>query len=443
MRLARAVTCVTAYVTAVSLAVAQSPNTRLLTPKDRSAIVDTTASLISNEYLFPDVADKMVDHIRKQQRKGMYDSLTSLQEFAYRLTEELRSISKDRHIGVVPLPPDAMAGAASDSVRTAARKAQELDHARYTNYGFVKVERLGGNVGYIKLNAFCDAEVGGATAVATMNFVGHCDALIFDLRDNGGGQPSMIQLITSYLFESPQHLNSFEIRGQDTPKQFWSHAFVPGPRLQNVPVFVLTSSTTFSGAEEFSYNLQNMKRATIVGEVTGGGAHDTDNYPIYSLGVEIWVPHARAVNPITGSNWEGTGVKPDIECPAAKAFDVAYLEALKIVRSRENDPDRIRSLDWAIEGEEACLTPLRLPTEELQAYVGTYGPRVLTLVGDTLFYQRGDRAKRRLIPLSKHRFALDGTDHVRFEFVADSAGRITEIIGLYEDGYTDRHKRSQ
>jgi hypothetical protein len=385
----------------------------------------------------------MVSYIQKQQRKGMYDSLASLQEFTSRLTEDLRSISKDKHIGVIPLSPETVAGATTDSARTAAKKARELDDARYTNYGFVKVERLNGNVGYIKLNEFQDAEVGGATAVAAMNFVGHCDALIFDLRDNGGGQPSMIQLITSYLFESPQHLNSFEIRGQDTPKQFWSHAFVPGPRLPNVPVFVLTSSSTFSGAEEFSYNLQNMKRATIVGEVTGGGAHDTDNYPIFSLGVEIWVPHACAVNPISGSNWEGTGVKPDIECSAANAFDVAYREALKILRSRESDSERIRSLDWAVEGVNARLTPLQLSPRELQVYVGTYGPRVLTLVEDTLFYQRGDRAKRRLIPLSKHRFALDGTDYVRFEFVPDSSGRIAEIIGQYENGYIDRHKRSQ
>jgi hypothetical protein len=443
MRFSAAVTYLTICIIAVSPAVAQPADWPLLTPEDRAAIIDTTAKLYAREYLFPDVGNQMAEHIRKQFQEGRYDSLATPPEFTSRLTEELRSISHDGHVSVRTLPPDAAEAADNDSARDAAQEAQELEYDRYLNFGFEKVERFKGNVGYIKLDEFASAEKAGATAIAAMNFVCYCDALIFDLRENGGGWPSMIQLITSYLFESPQHLNSFEIRGQDTPKQFWTQAYVIGPRLSDVPIYVLTSGDTYSGAEEFSYNLQNMKRATIIGETTGGGAHDTDAYAIYDLGIEVRVPHARAVNPISGTNWEGTGVKPDIECPTAKALDVAYVEALKKLKSRARNSAHEYALDWAIEGVEARLNPMILSRRELKVYTGTYGPRVLTLVGDTLFYRRGDRPKRRLIPLSKHRFALDGTDYVRFEFVPDANGNITEIVGHYEGGYTDRHKRSQ
>lgn len=447
MRLLRTGFCIAVCFVTVLPVIAQSVDWPLLNPEKLAAIIDTTAKLYAREYVFPDVGNQMAEYIRKQLQEGKYDSLLTPPEFTSRVTEDLRSISHDRHVSVRLLPPGAAEVADDDSARTAAKEAQELAYDIYTNFGFEKIELLTGNVGYVKLNQFAPAEKAGATAIAAMNFLGHCDALIFDLRENGGGWPSMIQLITSYLFESPQHLNSFEIRGQETPKQFWTQAYVIGPRLSSVPVYVLTSGSTFSGAEEFSYNLQNMKRATIIGETTGGGAHDTDAYNIYDLGIELRIPHARAVNPISGTNWEGTGVKPDIECPAAEALDIAYLDALKKLRSGESDSSRFYLysyfLDWAIEGVEARMNPITLSRQELKAYVGTYGPRTITLKGDTLYYQREGRPKYKMIPISKHRFALDGLGIIRFEFFPDSNGKMTEIIGHYAGGYTDRNKRSQ
>jgi len=447
MKLPPSVTYLTICIIAISPVVVQSADWPLLTPEDRAAIIDTTAKLYAREYLFPDVGNQMAEHIRKQFQEGKYDSLVTPPEFASRLTDDLRSISHDKHVSVRLLLPEVGEVADDDSARTAAKEAQELEYDLYTNYGFERVELLQGNVGYVKVNQFAPTEIAGATAIAAMNFVGHCDALIFDLRENGGGWPSMIQLITSYLFDSPQHLNSFEIRGVETPKQFWTQAYVPGPRLSDVPVYVLTSGTTFSGAEEFSYNLQNMKRATIIGETTGGGAHDTDAYNLFDLGIELRIPHARAVNPISGTNWEGTGVKPDIECPAAEALDIAYLDALRKLRSRGSDSSRFYLykyfLDWAIEGVEARMNPVTLSRRELKVYVGTYGPRTISLKGDALYYQREDRPQYRMIPIGKHRFALDGVGIIRFEFVPDASGNMIEIVGHYEGGYTDRHKRSQ
>jgi C-terminal processing protease CtpA/Prc len=155
-----------------------------------------------------------------------------------------------------------------------------------------------------------------------MNFLANVDALIFDLRGNGGGDPKMIAFISTYLFDEPTHLNDLYNRKEDSTTQYWTLPYVPGKRLSGKPVFVLTSKRTFSGAEEFSYNLKNLKRATIIGEVTGGGAHPVSGHRIDDHFM-IGVPFARAVNPISGTNWEGTGVTPDVEVPAAEALDVA------------------------------------------------------------------------------------------------------------------------
>jgi C-terminal processing protease CtpA/Prc len=169
---------------------------------------------------------------------------------------------------------------------------------------------------------FADPAPCGETAIAAMNFLAHVDAIIFDLRDNGGGDPAMIALISTYLFDQPTHLNDIWTRKTGATQQYWTLSVVPGKRLSAAPAFVLTSPRTFSGAEEFSYNLKNLKRATIVGETTGGGAH-----PVHGERIDdrfmIGVPFARAINPITKSNWEGTGVEPDVKVPAADALATA------------------------------------------------------------------------------------------------------------------------
>ena len=415
---------------------------RTITPQQRTAIVDSAARILADYYVFPDVGKRMGDHIRSQSRQGKYNEITVLPDFTRRLTEDVRSISKDLHLAITPLPPDAKPVAVGDSIGHEVERQQVLEEAERNNFGFVKVERIKGNIGYIKFNQFYPAEIGGATAIAAMNLVGHCDALIFDLRENGGGEPSMIQLITSYLFESPQLLNTFEVRGQERNDQYWSHAFVPGPRFPDVPVYVLTSQHTFSGAEEFSYNLKNLKRATIVGEVTGGGAHPVNFHPVYSLGVELKVPFGRAVNPISGTNWEGTGVKPDIECKADQALERAHWEALNILREKEVDHERRIALEWACEALAARLNPVTITPDRIESYVGTYGPRIITFENGEMYYARENGPKRKLIPITDQRFMLDGVDYFRLEFVRENSDKATEVVGYYDNGTTDHHLRT-
>lgn len=166
-----------------------------------------------------------------------------------------------------------------------------------------------------------------------MNFLANVDALIFDLRQNGGGDPKMVALISTYLFASQTHLNDLWVRKTGETQQYWTLPYVPGKRLSAVPVFVLTSHQTFSGGEEFSNNLKVLKRATIVGEVSGGGAHPVTGHRIDDR-FTIGVPFARAINPTTKGNWEEVGVEPDVKVPASDAPSTAQAMAAKELASR-------------------------------------------------------------------------------------------------------------
>jgi C-terminal processing protease CtpA/Prc len=213
------------------------------------------------------------------------------------------------------------------------------DQMRRSNYQFKKVEILPGNIGYVRLDGFLEGSEAEKAAAAAMNFVARCDAVIFDLRQNGGGSPEMIRFITSYLFDRRTHLNDMVDRDGKVVEEYWTLDSVPGDRLAaDAPVYVLTSKRTFSGAEEFSYNLKHLKRGTIVGETTGGGAHPVRMERITDR-VAIGVPFMRACNPISKTNWEGTGVAPDIAVPADKALDEAVAAATTTLRDKRASTD--------------------------------------------------------------------------------------------------------
>jgi hypothetical protein len=298
----------------------------------RARVIAGALAKLNEFYVFPDVAKQMESALGKRQQNGEYDAVDDGGKFARLLTEHLQEVSHDKHLRVnfspAPLPPMSMSPNRSPETLALYRKQLER-----SNCGFDKVERLTNNIGYMKFNAFADPEICAPTVAAAMTFLANVDALIVDLRDNGGGSPMMVALISSYLFAAPTHLNDLWQRNTGTTQEFWTRSDVSGKQLNGKPMYVLTSSRTFSGAEEFSYNLQALKRATIVGEATGGGAHPVTGHRLddqFTLGV----PSARAINPITKTNWEGTGVVPDVKTTAADALSTAQSLAGKSVPTK-------------------------------------------------------------------------------------------------------------
>lgn len=322
---------------------------RTIDAAERRAVIDGVIDRLKQAYVFPDTAIAMERAVRARQRRGAYDRLTSSRALADSLTAHLQAVSRDRHLRVrysfEPLPVRSDHDEPDPALRAQARTFGER-----VNFGFERVERLAGNVGYLELRSFgFEVDDMRDVAAAAFTFLGNTDALIIDVRRNGGGSPFMVAQVSSYLFGPDSvHLNSLYWRPGNRTDDFYTRREIPGTRYgPDKPVYVLTSRNTFSGAEEFAYNLQALKRATIVGDTTGGGAHPggmqrvTDHFG-------VWVPTGRAINPITKTNWERVGVRPDVPVAADSALRAAHLAALRVLREHAADDERRRMLDRAI-----------------------------------------------------------------------------------------------
>jgi retinol-binding protein 3 len=326
----------------------------------RNEVIATLLKQLQDNYVFPEVAEKMGKSIQQRVAKKEYDSITSAIKFSETLTANLQEVSHDKHLRVnfsmrpIPFREDR-------SQPTEAEKQRYLNFVARINYGFEKVERLPGNIGYLDLRGFIGPEQGGETAATAMNFLSNTDALIIDLRKNGGGSPAMVALLCSYLFDSePVHLNDLYWRADNSTHQWWTLPFVPGKRYIGKDVYILTSQRTFSAAEEFTYNLKTLKRATIIGETTGGGANPGGGYRINEH-FQVFVPTGRAINPITKTNWEGTGVSPDLSVPADQALKTAHIMAMKKSLEKATDPEFIDALKFRIEEAQKELDEIKSP----------------------------------------------------------------------------------
>ena len=290
--------------------------------RTRGEVIEGVLDGLDRSYVFPEVARQMNAAVREGVRKGEYAAITGAREFAEKLTADLQAISRDKHLRVRFTggggTPRLMRGGA-------VRDAGGGDEA-----GFARVDILPGNVGYIDMRMFHPPHVAARRAADAMNRVASADALIIDLRKNSGGNPEMVALLVSYLLEPEPAIlvNTFVGRDGRLQNETWTTRDLPGRRFTGKDVYVLTSNYTFSAGEEFAYDLKNLKRATLVGETTGGGANPVDMLRINDR-FDVSIPVARAVNPITKTNWEGVGVLPDVKVAADLALDTAHLAALR------------------------------------------------------------------------------------------------------------------
>jgi len=324
-------------------------------------IVVKALSLLRENYVFPELAEQVAAAVETRLAAGEYDNLDEI-TLTELLTSQLQEASGDKHLRVrlgggpgpgrrgpgrraggpgAPGGPDGgdrAGGEGGEPADPEARRLKMRQMGRLDNFGIHRVERLDGNIGYLDLRRVPLPENAGPAIAAAMELVSGTYALIIDLRQNGGGSPHGVAFWCSYLLpEEPTHLNDIFHADTGQTSQFWSLPYLPGSRYTGRPVYVLISSRTFSGGEDFCYTLQALGRAELIGETTGGGAHPTRPFRI-SPAVHIAIPFARSINPITGTNWQGTGVIPDTQVPADEAYRVAYAKALRHVAERGDVP---------------------------------------------------------------------------------------------------------
>lgn len=322
----------------VSLQNAKAQEKNSLQTKEKSEIITSLKTHLAQSYIDLDLSKKMISELDKNLKSKTYDKITSPNEFSKKLTEDLQSVSKDLHLKV-RFEPEHIAQekrVVSEEKKLEEEKKMAMQMAEI-NYGFTEVKILDGNIGYLNLRTFADIKYAEETATATMNFLSNTKAIIIDLRTNGGGVPSMMQLLSSYFFdETPVLLSDFYERKTDTKTQLYSLVSVAGKRSTNKPVYILTSKQTFSASEAFAYTLKHLDKALVVGEITKGGANRTKRINLNDE-FTISVPYIKSIHPITKTNWEGKGVQPNIETNEKEAFVYAYIDAInKTVQSNNS-----------------------------------------------------------------------------------------------------------
>ncbi len=336
----------------VSVATAQD---NPFTEKYKEQTILHLSKLMNDFYVYPEVAKRTEKHLMTQLKKGHFKQFTNDEDFAAALTKSVQAINKDKHMRIRKNRPYT----APDN--TPERKVEErldrINRSRSGNSGVVTVEIMEGNVGYLDLRGFAGLENGKSMADAYMKLMSRTDAVIIDLSKNGGGSPAMVQYLCSYFFDQKLHLNSLYWRESDETEEFWTLDKVDGTRMPDVPLFVITSNRTFSGAEEFSYNMQTQKRATLVGQTSGGGANPGGTMPL-NENLSVFIPTGRAINPITKTSWEGTGVVPEVKTSVEETLDKTHELAKKAAEAyRSKTKERFSKLYMDLNSKLDKYTP--------------------------------------------------------------------------------------
>lgn len=370
-------------------------------------LVEQIKDAIREHYILVERVDDVIREL--DERTNDLNGDLEPHRLAHTLTTLLQDITHDKHFVVGYRPPtdEPQAGYATFAP----------NFARNNNF-FYEAKRLAGNIGYLDFRLFPAHQDAMETAIGAMAMLAHTDALIFDVRYNRGGSPAMIVLLLSYLTDDYTHLNSFQNRSEDELWQTWTMPYVPGKKYLNKPIYVLTSSMTGSAAEEFSYDLQQLEWATLVGQTTAGAGHTVTMINLDD-GYSVNVSNGRPINPISKTDWEGVGVTPHIETAIGEELITAHLHAIDALLEKADDDSYRQFLEW--EKLVVSATHKGYEPDDLSCYVGQYEDITIKLEGDTLYYE-SSRLTAPLVPLEEHVFGL--LDGMRVQFT--DGGMFTE-----------------
>jgi hypothetical protein len=402
----------------------------------RSTVVNGVAEQIETNFFDSDRGAEIAADLRARLAAGEFDDADEAASLSDQLTAILHP--SDSHFAVRyfgPPPPNSGNG-------PPAGRGNPFAAGSRVNFGFQEVSILPGNVGYIDMRLFFPVQVGGDTALAALNFIEHTDAVIFDMRQNGGGTPQMVQFLISHFLDpnSPTVINTFRASNREYPGEMLSLAYLPGEARPDVPLYVLTSGRTGSAGEAFPYHLQAMERATIVGETTYGAGNPGGFVPA-GEGFGVFVSNNRTQNPITGTNWEGVGVVPDVATTSEDALNAALVLAYGAILETAEEPGHRQSIEWVREAVNARLDPPELNVEAHMDIAGQYGERQIYVENGALFYRRDGQTGRPLIVLGDDRFMIEGLEQYRVTIQRQN-GRVVSLTLLQAGGPPDTSTRT-
>lgn len=394
---------------------------------ERSDELNALRTALADNYAFPQRVRDIMAKLERIAATGRYDDLDD-GEFAKRLSEDLVSATDDSHF-LVGVDTDDGSAVGFDSLADA-----------QSNYGFVAAEIIEGNIGYLRLDNFSKPDLAFETASASLKMLENVEGLIIDLRYNNGGYNELAQFLASHLFsgEKDQLLISYYYNqdGKRIERGQWVLGALPGRRLPDIPVHVLTSSVTFSAAEWMAFSLQQTNRAIVVGAQTAGGGHPVNRFPL-TLGLFIQIPIGEIRGP-NGGEFEGIGVTPDVEVPSHSALAVSHYRMLEALATAEPTPAR----EWTLAAVRGKLAPIELDEGWLRSLAGRYSGRELRYQQGVLSYRWRDRYELKLTPLSKRLFAVEGTEDYRIAIIGDGQ-EVTAIRRIFADGSEQNFEKAQ
>lgn len=412
-----------------------------LSIEKQKEIIAALCQKLEKLYPIPETGKKTSAMIRKNHEDGKYANYTLPSEFVQHLNDDLESISEDGHLGIIYDAAMAAELKQDEEKRKKGDTFAELafESERWKNFGFKELKMLEGNIGYLDLRTFFSTKYAGETAVASMSFFANCNALIIDLRRNGGGWDDMVTFLISYFLSADEDI-IFSITHSTLDDSYYAsmpYPYVPGKRLADIPVWILTSRSTASAAEAFTNMMKHLRKNTvIVGEITAGAENPVEVLYLFDEYV-LRIPCWQKVYSYDKNGWEGRGIKPDIEVDSEKALDVAHLKLLLKLKAESTDETIQSKYQWAIDGLNAIDNPITVTEEILQSYGGKYGNRVIYYEDKTLYYQYKRRTKRKMFAISNEYFLVEGYDFFRVKFMKEK-DEVNGINEIYDDGTTTK-----
>ncbi len=404
---------------------------------DTERVVKIICEKILQIYPYKEVANKVIKGLADNLSSGKYEKCQSPAEFASTITTDMESLSSDKHLDIIYNPQKVaeMKMLQEKGVENTYTQS-DIEQERMNNFGFKELKILDGNIGYMDLQGFFAAKYAGDTAVAAMKFFSNCDAIIIDLRKNGGGWDSMVNFLLSYFIDSEEEIVLKITRSTIDSTYYPSMTldYIPGKKLDTLPVYILTAGTTASAAEAFTSRMKQLnKHVTTVGTVTAGAENPVE-HQILDNDFILKIPCWQVVYSKGDSGWEGKGINPDIKTNVEEALEVAQLDALEKLKAAATNKMKLENYQWGIDGLSAKKNPYKIDKKVLRIYVGKYGKGLISIEKGYLYYKPMNRPKRKLVPIAEDYFLLDGFDYYRIRFLKKN-NAIVNLDLVFNDGY--------